>query len=198
MVTIMNTQYDEKIRILRDSTDWTSCRESLAVLATTLNQENVVDIILDQERQFLLRYLEDTPDDPAISKAISVMASVDGLEDLRSKSQIIRNILQGKAGTPGINTYRSAMREIGQIAAFDCTSIEDIELFVNAVSAIILATEDYVWGVKHRELWQKSFEHKNREDFFIRANHFVTDPQIIDLNKKLWSQIAEAIEKAIQ
>lgn len=198
MVMIMNTQYEEKIRILRHSTDWTSCRQSLAILAHTLNQEYVVDIILDQARQFLVQYLEDTPDDPAISEAISVLAGVDGLEDLSSNSQKIRDILQPKAGTPGINTYRSAMREIGQIAAFDCTSEEDIELFVNAISAIILATEDYVWGVKHRELWQKSFELKNREDFFIRANHFVTDPLVIDLNKKLWGQIAEAIEKAFQ
>lgn len=192
----MNTQYDEKIKVLRNATDWTLCRESLAVLAITLKQNDVVDIILDQARQFLLRYSEDAPDDMIIIDAISTMANVDGLEDLNTNSQITRKILQGKARTPGINTYRNAMREIGQLVTFDPSSEEDIELFVNIISAIILASEDYRWGTDNRELWQKSFEHKNQEDFFIRANYFVTDPQVIALNNKLWSQVAKGIDNA--
>ena len=194
----MSTQYTEKLRILREAADWNLCRESLSELAEKLNQDDVANIIVEQAKHFLLQYLERVPDDAVIAEAISVLATVKGLEDLSVRSQKIRSLLQDKASTPGINNYRNSMREIGQLVTFDHRSEEDIERFVNIISGIILASEDYIWGIDNRELWQRAFELKERKDYFIRAYHFVTDPQVIALNKTLWGQVADTVEKVIK
>ncbi|CAG0988682.1 hypothetical protein ANRL4_02325 [Anaerolineae bacterium] len=194
---IMNAAYDEQIRILRDVQgldDWVLCRESLTMLATKLREDDAVGIILFQARWLPMQGLEDDPGDLLMQMVYSALANVSGLASLKLSAEAIRDALESRTGTPGVNNYRSAMRELGQLKAFEVTSNTDIELFVDVVSAIMMASLDYWWGTRNKDLWLRSFEHKHREDFFIRTHHFMTDPGVIMLNNHLWKQVVEAIE----
>lgn len=191
----MNTQFDNAIQILRDATDWKMCRENLSVLAAKLTQKDVVQIVVELIRSFLLQFPENKIDDPPFKEALSMTARVEEINDLAILSQKIQTMLHPKAASPGVNNFTNAMKNIGRFVEFNNAAEEHIAQFVNIVSAIILAIEDYQWGTQYPDLWQESFEHKTKKSFFIRARYFVTNPEVIRLNKALWNIVADVIEE---
>ncbi len=89
------------------------------------------------------------------------------------------------------------MKDVDQLLKFDASSQEDIELFVDAVSGIIMATLDCQWGGQNPALWLRAFEHKDKEDFLIRANHFATDSVVSELNSELWGLVADTFSNQL-
>lgn len=195
---MMNAQFDDAIRILRDAANWNLCRENLSILASTVTSKDAVHIVVELIRSFLLQFPESRIDDNPFKEVLSMTAGVEEINDLAILSQRLQIMLYPKAESPGVNNFTNAMKKIGRWVEFNNATEEHIAQFVDIVSAIILAIEDYQWGTQYPDLWQESFEHKTKESFFIRAHYFVTNPEVISLNKTLWNRVADAIEGKMQ
>jgi hypothetical protein len=191
----MTIQQD--IHVLREAADWVACRDRLAALAINLRLEDLINMIVDQANAFLFLYAESVPNDDSILASIDALRDITTLAQLAMAGQTVRSLLQGKAKTPGINTFRNVMRDIAQLNMEFVQFLSDDVTFADIISGLIMASSDYQWGSKHRDLWQRAFELKQREDYFIRSIYFVKDSEVINLNHRLWNQVANEIEHAL-
>jgi hypothetical protein len=179
------------------SDDWGTQRQRLTVSAAQMNQASVLRVILGQMRYFLELYLQNQPDDALILKIISLTAQADSLERLATIAEDIRLLLQSKGIEAGTQNFRGALRNMTRLKTFAPTSEADIETFVDIISGLIMASLDLHWGRQYPDLWSRWFywiENKNKADLAIGATHFVTNDEVIALDKLLWEKVATEIE----
>lgn len=196
----MQTEFQNHIQTLRNTgsfKDWESARNALSKLSTGIDATVVSQIVRLLSKRFLQENLKYATDESTLQQLANQFNNVQDLNELRESAREIREKLKSRARKPGINNFRSAMRDVDQLLKFDASSQEDIELFVDAVSGIIMATLDCQWGGQNPTLWLRAFEHKNKEDFLIRANHFATDSVVSELNSELWGLVADTFQQSI-
>lgn len=191
----MNSEHGKYISSLKSIAsleEWDLARVSLSNLALLLNPRDVIDIINFLVREFLR---VDTNNGTPIRSYYSTSSwdDINDLDSLRRAAADIKIKLKDRARTPGINNFRGAMTEIQQMTRYKPNSQDDAEIFVDAVCGIIMAILDRVWGGNNPDLWLRAFKHKTKQDFFIRANHFARDQDVLVKNKIIWSQVGDII-----
>ena len=192
-----NKQAKEILRSLQKAIvndDWSMCRETLTRLLPFLDQGVVLQLMLNQIQRFLIEYLDNASQDESIQKSLDMLRDIDSFVNLQSQASLVHKLLKDKAGTPGINNYRNALKELYQLEKLDTSSNNTNQVIVDIISGTIMGTLDYSWGSRNPELWSKSFHLETKSDYFIRADRFISDPKIIRLRASLWNQVADDIE----
>lgn len=196
----MNDYQRESLKKLRDSAaldEWSLCRENTAKLLADLSEFDITQIIHKQLNEFLFAIRNSSSPAEDIQEAIEALNSVNSFDSLKQQAGIVYSLTRNRASQPGINNYRNALKLLSQPDAFGKSNKSTPEIALDVISGVLMAILDYSWGHRNTELWLRSFRHETKEDFFIRARHFISDPQVIELSKSLWIEVANDLEVAL-
>lgn len=184
----------KQLRSVESTKKWNDCRENVRLLLQHMTEVGIVRMLLRQIERFLTDVHKSYPDDKDISAEISELGDVTSLKSLLASASSINAIFEKHSSEPGINNFRNALKRLMRLESIETLSVDYYDTMVDVLSGILMAILDHQWGRNNLDLWQRSFWQKTREDALIRVKHFWPSPETVELNRELWSTVADDIE----
>lgn len=186
-----------KLRNVESTNEWNDCLESAKTLLAYVTYDAIVTILVNRILYFLSSVLNLSSEGQKNFDKFPGLKETTSLTELGRHAQDIYLALADKSNQPGINNFRNSLKRLIELITNASSSEMDIDALTGIFAGILMAILLHEWGKKNPDLWIRSFQQKSRGDAFILAKYFWSVPETLALNKKLWHDIADELETAL-
>jgi hypothetical protein len=193
-------EQQKNLKTLRENisnAQWNLCLENMRQLLQYISRNDTLKIVLDMVKRFLIEILNNNLNNETIVY-IAQNLNFTTIDDIQEQMEKINQLFKNKYSEPGVNNFRTAIKQLLELSEFNYPSDDYINTVVNIISGLLLAITLFDWGSRKPDLWQKWFLQKSEDDVFILARYYVNDTKVIELNRIIWMQLANDIELTLQ
>ena len=177
--------------------DWKTCRDTTKNLFNQLPKSVVVGITFNFVKRYLPQFNQKHPQEiwaEARMRQIEQAIYTDYTYDWRqSYPEVAKHY-----GTPGDNNFVSSIGELWRIMIHWSDDEKVVELAVDALANVFMATTLGIWGAENPTLWNSVTNPKTEDDRLILSTYFTSDPKVKEMVVRLWLDFADGVDNWIE
>lgn len=181
--------------------DWDACAEAFQHLAPSLSEAFLDSLVATRTSRYLQILRQQHPEAHSLRSIVAALTTVESTIASRyARLAVVVDALKSFWPEPGTNNLRGAINRY-LVLIFpehkfnrDFATTNAAEVVAGLVGALAIQK----WGNANPDLWRRWFEQRTRDDFFILARYYASNPDVVAHRATLWSEVAADVSRHLE